>query len=63
MENLRNTSTEALLLGIAISALSCAQEHLMQDRVREGLSTVNDALRKLNQDIQKHFYKREEKNE
>jgi hypothetical protein len=52
-------STEAFLLGLAMAGLDAVQKHLIQGENKEALSTINEAVRKLNEEVNKHFYTKE----
>lgn len=49
-------NTEAYLLGLSISALDAVQGHLIQNEPKQALSVINEALRMLHINIDKHFY-------
>jgi hypothetical protein len=57
MENLK--STEAFLLGFAYAGMSKVQEHLIHCENKEALNVLNESMRKLNEEINKHFYGKE----
>ena len=47
------------LLGKALITLEMAQDQLVQDKVKEGLRIINDSLKDIQVDLEKHFYKKE----
>lgn len=60
-ESIQKCETASFLLGVAYTAISSAQDHLIQGRDKEALSVINEAKKFLTEKINKHFYKSEEK--
>jgi hypothetical protein len=62
---MQHQSTEAFLLGKAVAALDSIQKHLIQSELKEALSIVNEAVRMMNEAINKLYYEQkiENKNE
>lgn len=50
-----NALMEAFLLGMSYSSLRSVQEELIQGKCEKALSKVNDALRTLDNEVNKRF--------
>lgn len=51
----------SFLLGMSMSALYSVQQHLIQAQHKEALTTVNDAVKMLNEKITRSYYSKEVK--
>ncbi len=50
----------SFLLGMSMAALYSVQSHLIQGNQKEALTVINEAVRALNEKVEKVFYKKSE---
>ncbi len=60
-EALTAVMSASYLLGMSMAALYSVQQHLIQGRDKEALTTVNDAVKVLNEKITRGYYGKEVK--